>query len=278
MTRRTLLAPLMTLALAAGNAYAEDAPEGPAAVYQLRTYHAAPEKLEVLLDRFAETNLPLFEEHDITLVGAWTPEEPEDAGDRLVYLVSFPSREAGEEAWKAFLDDPKWQEVFSAEKAEHGEVVTEVEAVYLGPTDYSPSPTAPDVQNPAGEDATQDKDRRIPENRETRLFELRKYTASPGKLDALNARFRDHTLELFAKHGMTNLLYTNPVEGAEGSGETLVYLLAHEDKNMALNSWESFSSDPAWHTARDESQADGVKLAETVERLYLVPTEFSPLK
>ena len=275
MTRRMLLAPLLTLALAAGNAHAEDAP---AAVYQLRTYHAAPEKLDVLLDRFDESNLPLFEEHGITLVGAWTPEEPEEAGDRLVYLVSFPSREAGEHAWKAFLDDPKWQEVFSAEQAEHGEVVAEVEAVYLSPTDYSPSPTAADVQNPAGEDATEHKQRRIPEAGETRLFELRKYTASPGKLEALNARFRDHTLDLFAKHGMTNLLYTTPVEGAEGDGETLVYLLAHEDKNNALNSWESFSGDPAWHKVRDESQADGVKLAEKVERLYLVPTAFSPLK
>jgi hypothetical protein len=36
----------------------------------------------------------------------------------------------------------------------------------------------------------------------TRYFEMRTYIANPGKLDALNARFRDHTCKLFAKHGM----------------------------------------------------------------------------
>lgn len=34
------------------------------------------------------------------------------------------------------------------------------------------------------------------------VFELRTYTTNDGKLDNLNARFRDHTVALFKKHGM----------------------------------------------------------------------------
>jgi hypothetical protein len=243
-------------------------------IYQLRTYTTAPEKLEVLVERFGRVNLPLFKAHGITLVGAWTPHESDEGGDRLVYLVSFPNREAADRAWEAFSGDPKWTEAFAAEKQEHGQVVTGVETVYLQPTDYSPSPGASD--SPQGGDDRADAQNL--QGSEARLFELRHYTASPGKLDALIARFRDHTMELFAKHGMTNVVYTVPIEPDKGAGEVLLYFVSHPSHAMALNSWESFRTDPAWITARDESQADGVPLAARVESTMLVPAEFSPLK
>jgi hypothetical protein len=47
-----------------------------------------------------------------------------------------------------------------------------------------------------------------------RLFEIRTYTTEPGKLDALNSRFREHTTKLFEKHGMTNIGYWTPVDEA----------------------------------------------------------------
>ena len=125
---------------------------------------------------------------------------------------------------------------------------------------------------------SENKDNRASQGSGPRLFELRRYTASPGKLDALNARFREHTMDLFAKHGMTNVLYTTPVEEGQGAGQVLTYLLAHPSYVMALDSWESFRTDPEWIKARDESESDGVKLAAQVERFYLVPTEFSPMK
>src|SRR5262245_56251241 len=58
-----------------------------------------------------------------------------------------------------------------------------------------------------------------------RFFEMRTYTAAPGKLDDLHARFRNHTNKLFQKHGMTLIGYWTPAEG-EGSKNTLVYILA----------------------------------------------------
>src|SRR5690606_10534857 len=73
-----------------------------------------------------------------------------------------------------------------------------------------------------------------------RVFELRTYTAPEGKLDALNTRFRDHTLGFFEKHGMTNVGYWMPTEGPE-AGNTLVYLLAHDSREAARESWAAFN-------------------------------------
>jgi hypothetical protein len=109
-----------------------------------------------------------------------------------------------------------------------------------------------------------------------RIFELRTYTAAPGKLEALQARFRDHTLALFEKHGMTNVGYWVPSD-PPGSENTLIYLLAHESREAAARSWEAFRNDPAWTAARDASEVDG-RLIISLESVYLEPTDFSALR
>lgn len=248
----TLVLALVGLSSLSSAAWAEDK-----AVYELRTYTTAPGKLAVLVERFGKHNLPLFEKHGIKLVGAWTPAKPDDLGDRLVYLVSFPSRQAAETAWRAFSSDPEWQAIFGKEKEEHGTVVTKVENFFLAPTDYSPTPTGSDGAH---------------------LYELRTYTASPGKLDALNSRFRQHTLGLFSKHGMTNVVYMVPTDDEHGADDTLVYFLAHADQAAADASWKGFRDDPEWQKVRAASEADGTRLAAKVVSVYLKPTAFSPLK
>ena len=40
-----------------------------------------------------------------------------------------------------------------------------------------------------------------------RVFEIRTYHTFPGRLDALHKRFREHTMKMFEKHGMTNVAY-----------------------------------------------------------------------
>ena len=110
-----------------------------------------------------------------------------------------------------------------------------------------------------------------------RVFEMRTYTAHPGKLDALNARFRDHTLAIFKKHGMENVGYWVPAEGQPGAGEKLVYILAHKSREAAAASWKAFGSDPAWVAARTASEVDG-RLTSKIETVFLVGTDYSPLK
>jgi hypothetical protein len=109
-----------------------------------------------------------------------------------------------------------------------------------------------------------------------RVFEIRTYTAAPGKFEALNKRFRDHTVRLFTKHGMTHVGYWTPAD-APLSENTLIYVLAHSSREAAKKSWEGFRSDPDWIKARDESQKDG-SLTTKVESVYLNPTDYSPIK
>ena len=111
-----------------------------------------------------------------------------------------------------------------------------------------------------------------------RVYELRTYTASPGKLDALNARFRDHTCALFQKHGMELIGFWTPTEGPEADGNRiLVYILAFPSKEAKVASWKAFQSDPDWIKARTESEKDG-KLVEKVESTLMNATDYSAIK
>ena len=109
-----------------------------------------------------------------------------------------------------------------------------------------------------------------------RVFELRTYTTLPGRLDALHARFADHTIALFEKHGMTNVGYFSP-QDAPLAGNTLIYMLAHESREAAAASWSAFGADAEWQRVAEESQRDG-KILEKVERIYLDPTDYSQMR
>lgn len=118
-------------------------------------------------------------------------------------------------------------------------------------------------------------DEKAPETK-TRFFEMRTYTANDGKLDALHARFRDHTNKLFVKHGMEIVGYWVPTD-AEKSKNTLVYILAYPSKEARDASWKAFQADPDWKTAMAASEKDG-KLVKKVEQLFMTPTDYSPIK
>jgi len=109
-----------------------------------------------------------------------------------------------------------------------------------------------------------------------RVFEMRIYTAAPGKLDDLNARFRNHTNRLFEKHGMTVVGYWTPTDGEKASN-TLIYILAFPSREAAQKSWKAFQDDPEWKKARDESEQNG-KLVAKVESVFMKPTDYSPVK
>lgn len=108
---------------------------------------------------------------------------------------------------------------------------------------------------------------------ENPVYELRTYTTLPGRLPALHARFRDHTMKLFEKHGMKNVIYWTP----DDKPETLVYVISHKSKDAAKKSWDAFRNDPEWIKARDASEKDG-KIVEKVESVYLNTTDYSPMK
>lgn len=107
---------------------------------------------------------------------------------------------------------------------------------------------------------------------DTRCYEVRIYTAPAGKLDALHARFRDHTLALFEKHGITNIGYWVPSPNTENK---LAYILAYPSKEAREESWKKFAADPDWVKAKTASEVDG-KLVSAVEQRFLQAADFSP--
>lgn len=109
----------------------------------------------------------------------------------------------------------------------------------------------------------------------SRVFEIRTYTTLPGRLDALHARFRDHTTKLFEKHGMTNVGYWTPADEPRASN-TLIYIIAHASRAAAKQNWDGFIRDPEWAKVRAESEADG-KIVTKAESVFVNPTDYSPL-
>lgn len=110
-----------------------------------------------------------------------------------------------------------------------------------------------------------------------RVFEMRTYHAAEGKFDALQKRFREHTVGLFRKHGMTSVGYWTPQDEKDGKGKTLVYLLAFPSREAAKASWAAFQADPEWQRVKAASEVDG-KLVDKVDSVYLDPTDYSAIK
>ncbi len=230
----------------------------PSPVYEMRTYYAAPGKLEDLSARFRNNTTRIFVKHGMTNVGYWIPID--NPGNKLIYILSYPSREAREASWKAFGADPEWQAVAKASEA-NGKLVTKVESVYMQVTDYSPALQITSAAQP-------------------RTFELRTYTASAGNLQNLHNRFRQHTMKLFEKHGITNIAYWQPMDSANGNkSNLLVYLIAHKDKSTGDASWNAFRADPVWIAAKSASEVKGGgSLTTKVESVFMLPTDYSPIK
>ena len=111
---------------------------------------------------------------------------------------------------------------------------------------------------------------------DSRVFELRTYRAHPGRLDELQARFRDHTVGLFARHHLQLVAFLTPTDG-DRAADTLTYLLAFPDRDFAERAWSAFRADPEWIAAKAASEAAG-DLVASIESTYLDPTDYSPLQ
>jgi len=103
-----------------------------------------------------------------------------------------------------------------------------------------------------------------------KVFELRTYTTAEGKLPNLLARFRDHTMQIFERHGMENVAYWVPKD----TPNTLIYIISHDSSQAATANWQGFRSDPEWPGV---AEASGVGRVQ-VESVFMDATDFSPMK
>jgi hypothetical protein len=106
------------------------------------------------------------------------------------------------------------------------------------------------------------------------VFELREYHTFEGKLDALLARFRDHTITIFNRHHMQSIAYWTPTDEPL-AGKTLVYMLKHPSREAATENWAAFHDDPEWKQVSAASEVNG-KLVEKVDSTFMKLTDFSP--
>lgn len=237
-----------------------------APVHELRIYTCNEGKLDALLARFRDHTCRLFEKHGIKSVGYWVPMDEENGSKTtLIYILEHKSREAAKASFAAFGADPEWQAARKASE-EGGKILAKApESIFMAVTDYSPPLT-------------------ITKNAKPQVFEMRTYTTREGKLDALHARFRDHTIKLFTKHGMSHLAYWVPLDQEKGAGTKLIYILVHDSKEDGLESFAAFRADPEWIKAKAASEeANGGPLTilpqtEGVKSIYMNPTDFSPIQ
>lgn len=109
-----------------------------------------------------------------------------------------------------------------------------------------------------------------------KVFEMRTYTAPDGKLPNLQARFRDHTIRIFNKHGMKSVGYWVPQDGAEHNN-TLIYIISHDSREQAKKNWAAFQADPEWKKVSAESQVDGPIISKVVS-VFMDAADYSPIK
>jgi hypothetical protein len=246
--------------LLAGSATAaESAKPADPRFFELRTYWSPEGKLPDLQARFRNHTLGIFKKHGIESVAYWVPVDNKE--NKLVYLLAYPSKEAREKSWKEFFADAEWKEVAKKTEA-NGKIVAKVESTYLIPTDYSAVLKTGDLSKGG-------------------VFEMRTYTANEGKLPNLDARFRDHTVKLFEKHGMMNYGYFHVAPGGKGSETTLLYFLSHKSQAAAKESFGAFGKDEAWKAAKDASEkaaGGSLTIQGGVKSEFLVPTGYSPTK
>lgn len=251
------------LLFAASTALAAD-PAKDSMLYELRIYTAEKGKLDALHARFRDHTLKLFEKHGMKNIGYWVPVKNDE--NKLYYIIAHKDKAARDESFKKFGADPDWQ---SALKESHkdGSLTTKdgIQYFFLTTTDYSPPV-------------------KVEKSKEDRVFELRTYTATKDNLVNLDARFRDHTLKLFEKHGMTNLPYFHLTKDLKQKNDdlTLIYLLAHKSEDAAKKSFDAFRMDPDWVKAKDASEKKGGgSLTEKeggVKSVFLKATDYSPTK
>jgi hypothetical protein len=254
-------------------------------LYELRSYVSEPGRQGDVLKLISEGGVPYMAKHKIQLVGAWVPTEASD--ERVITLVSHKDKAGSDAAWAAFQGDEGWKEVLQKSTVDGKKPVKSFDRVFLTENDYS---LPLEVKNVGG-----------------RVFELRTYVTTPGNLAGLNARFRNHTVKLFEKHGMNNLIYWSVLEGEKttctklldalsapgqpqaemaddlpATGNSLVYFLTHASQDAAKKSFDTFRKDADWDKARKESEAAAGGKSLTVNggvrSLFLKPADFSPIK
>jgi hypothetical protein len=104
-------------------------------IYELRIYSCIPSRLPLLLKRFADHTLKIWERHGIRQAGFWTVLVG-DGNNDLHYLLAWESMAERERKWTAFISDPEWLKARD-ESEKDGPINLNVANQFLTPTAFS---------------------------------------------------------------------------------------------------------------------------------------------
>lgn len=103
------------------------------------------------------------------------------------------------------------------------------------------------------------------------IYELKQYLAHPGKRQALQQRFQDHTMPIFARLGIeVTHCWTDPE-----NPDAFIYLTRFTSPEAKHRALQAFGADPEWKRVKAASEQDG-PLLHSQTTLALTPTAFSP--
>lgn len=109
------------------------------------------------------------------------------------------------------------------------------------------------------------------------FFELRVYTAQPGKRDALAARFANRTAAIYARHGITNVGYWIPQESDPELGisaeNTLIYMRGYPSKEERDKRLKAAHDDPEFQeVVTRQEQNPQARLIIKAHNIDMVPS------
>ena len=224
-------------------------------MYEWHSLVAAPGKLDELHARLRDRVLPAVDDPDRRTVAVLTPAG--ENADGVVHLVV-----AGDRAGGQFATEAEWP-AWLADGEARPPIATHRSVQRLRTTAWSPNLVPTQAAAP-------------------RVFELRTYTSPDARRrEALLTRFERHTMSLFTRHGMTNVIYWTPIDGPDAE-TMLVYLLAHDSQEAAKASFDAFRKDPEWVAAKTASEAAAggsltIKEKGVISQ-FLMPAAYSPLR
>jgi hypothetical protein len=244
------IAVLILLLLTSFGLHAQSLPTS--SYFEMRTYTVHEGKMPDLIKRFQNHTRTLFSKHGIENVAYLLSEEQPEK--QLTFIIGYPSASERDIRWNNFANDPEWKAVAAASEA-NGKIVQKVDQVFM---EWAKGLNSRKISRPSG------------------IFQLRTYHLLPGRLDAIQSRFRDHTQAFFEKQGLSNYPYWLTVE-KDGAQPKLVYFIGHQSKEEFNAAFGRFVADPEWIKVRDASEASG-KIVEKIDALFYTALPFSPMK
>jgi hypothetical protein len=241
---------LILLLLTSFGLHAQSLPTS--AYFEMRTYTVHEGKMPDLIKRFQNHTRALFTKHGIENVAYFLSEEQPEK--QLTFIIGYPSASERDIRWNNFANDPEWKAAAAASEA-NGKIVQKVDQVFM---EWAKGLNSRKISRPSG------------------IFQLRTYHLLPGRLDAIQTRFRDHTQALFEKQGLSNYPYWLTVE-KDGAQPKLVYFIGHQSKEEFNAAFGRFVADPEWIKVRDASEVSG-KIVEKIDALFYTALPFSPMK